>query len=980
MQRSDETTRRWRERRSNRHLGRRLLILYAITAAAVAAVFSVAWLINWSSMLELTTTTAHVAYAYRDLSALQTSERNSNLHLLSYVSNGDDVALIDYRTSLTTRQGALDQVANIASDDTSRAAVTDLRGQFATLDAAANRAIALRESGAGRDALSGWQTEWMATLAQIERQITAIERAQEVAQNNAVEVGQRSRVVTILLTFLFATATALLGLWIVRRVILNITRPLDALATAAAAIGSGQLETRVASGLSSEFDMLGSIMNTMAARLAESRDALHTALAATERRNHELHLLSEVGDALDSSLDLDLIIAQSLDIVCIAFDAQGGAIALYDEDGERWHWHDRLDRDTTPVRPAARDLVHAAIRELAPDQAELVVAPLAIPQSEARTLVALPLDTAVRTRGLLVLIADPSWQPDERERALLAQVGGQIARAIENVRLYVAEKGRSAEAGMLAQMAQLTTGTLDPDRLVRLIARYAVHSLGVDRCIVGFFDPRADDATHQTVQRLYQYGFQPHQTPLSAGDREYLEAIVQQHMLEGQMLVATDATRDDRPAIGELARALDTRSFISVPLIAREWRLGIIYLDIRAPRQHFFGAQDRRILAAIADQAAAALDGARLYEAERRRGAQLHLLNQTSQQIVASTRLDTLFTEVIATLQQTLGYEAARVGLLTDGEIQFTPACEPGRRVARATDEDITLVLAQRSVRRFGGRDSTGGRLGLLVPLATQGGVIGLLEVVASAHSAPLDTEDERTLLALGDQLATAVERSRLQERALSLAVVEERNRLARDLHDSVTQSLFSMNLTIEATRMLLDRDTAAAAQQLNQLRERTQQTLAEMRDLIHSLRPTELSEQGLVVALRRWGERVRHEHLLPVEVQVEGPLPIRLSEQQERELFRIAQEALNNVVKHAAASRAIVRLRNDTAALSLLIEDDGRGFDPSGPLRTDAFGTRGMRERAALLGGAVTLESKPDRGTRVLVTIEHEPALAHVS
>ena len=977
MQRSDETTPRWRERRSTRHLGRRLLILYAITAAAVAAVFSVALLINWVSMLELSATTARVAHAYRDLSAFQTTERNSNLRLLAYLSNGDTLALSDYRASLATRQSAFVQVANSANDETSRVALDNLREQFAALDAAADRAIALRNNGAEHDALSGWQSDSTAPLIQIERQITAIERAQEGAQNEAIALGQRSRVITFMLTFIFATATALLGLWIVRRVIQSITRPLEALATAAAAIGAGQLETRVASGLSSEFDMLGSVMNTMAGRLAESRDALHTALSATERRNQELHLLREVGDALDSSLDLDLIIARSLGVVYIAFGMRGGAIALYDEDGERWHWHDRPDQDTTAVRPIARDQAHAAIRDLDPAQEQLVVAALTSPTGAAHTLVTLPLDTAVRTRGLLVLIAPPTWQPDERERTLLEQVGGQIARAIENVRLYVAEKGRSAEAGMLAQMAQLTTGTLDPDRLVRLIARYAVHSLGVDRCIVGFFNPRAEEAAQQTVQRLYQYGFQPQQTPLGTSDRERLEAVVQRHMLEGQMLVVTDAASDERPAIDELARTLETRSFISVPLIARDWRLGVIYLDVRAPRQHFFGAQDRRILAAIADQAAAALDGARLYEAERRRGAQLHLLNQTSQQLVAIADLDTLFARVIATLQQTLGYETARIGLLAGRRMHFTPAAERGRHDVHAAAEDVAWVLAQRAARHFGARDSAGGRLGLLVPLATQSDVIGVLEVIASA---PLDIEDERTLLALGDQLATAVERSRLQERALSLAVVEERNRLARDLHDSVTQSLFSMNLTIEATRMLLDRDTAAAARQLTQLRERTQQTLAEMRDLIHSLRPTELAEQGLVMALRRWGERVRHEHLLPVEVLMEGPLPLRLSELQERELFRIAQEALNNVVKHAAASRAVVRLRNDATALSLSVEDDGVGFNPSGPLRADAFGTRGMRERAALLAGELTFESRPNGGTRVLVTVQHEAALAHVS
>ena len=181
MQRSDDTTPRWRERRSTRHLGRRLLILYAITAAAVAAVFSVALLINWSSMLDLSTTTARVASAYRDLSALQTSERNSNLRLLTYLSDGDADALLDYRASLTTRQAALDQVASTARDDTSHTAIANLRAQFATLDTAADHAIALRNDGAEHDALTSWQSESTTALIQIERQLTAIERAQEVA-------------------------------------------------------------------------------------------------------------------------------------------------------------------------------------------------------------------------------------------------------------------------------------------------------------------------------------------------------------------------------------------------------------------------------------------------------------------------------------------------------------------------------------------------------------------------------------------------------------------------------------------------------------------------------------------------------------------------------------------------------------------------------------------------------------------------------
>ncbi|HEY8599793.1 MAG TPA: ATP-binding protein, partial [Thermomicrobiales bacterium] len=114
----------------------------------------------------------------------------------------------------------------------------------------------------------------------------------------------------------------------------------------------------------------------------------------------------------------------------------------------------------------------------------------------------------------------------------------------------------------------------------------------------------------------------------------------------------------------------------------------------------------------------------------------------------------------------------------------------------------------------------------------------------------------------------------------------------------------------------------------------------------------------------------VRHEHLLPVEVMIEGSVRLRLTEVQERELFRVAQEALTNVVKHAQATQAKVRLKAMPTGITLVIEDDGVGFPTSAPLRADAFGTRGMRERVKLLGGEFTITSQEHRGTTVLVTI----------
>ncbi len=453
-------------------------------------------------------------------------------------------------------------------------------------------------------------------------------------------------------------------------------------------------------------------------------------------------------------------------------------------------------------------------------------------------------------------------------------------------------------------------------------------------------------------------------------------------MFEGQTLIVNDARHDQRPEVVKLAQRLDVRSFVSVPLIARDRRLGLIYLDMREPRQHGFGPQDQRILTAIADQAAAALDGARLFEAERRRGAELRVLNQTSQQIAATTHLVDLFASVITTIHESFGYERVQIGLIEGDDLVFVAGQDRDgdtleERVALDGDSPAAWVVRQGEARTLGHEHDDGGETsGMVVPLRSRESTIGVLTVAgrAGASAAFFDADDERLLIALGDQLGIAVEKNQLQERALSRAVVAERNRLARDLHDSVTQSLFSMNLTIEAARLLLHRDIAAAERQLLNLSDRAKETMAEMRSLVYSLRPAEMEDQGLVVALKRWGERMRHEHLLPVEVTIEGSTRLRLSEAQERELFRVAQEVLNNVVKHAQATQAKVRLRVLPSGITLLIEDDGIGFNPAIPLRADAFGTRGMRERVALLGGEFSVTSRQGSGTQILVTIPWGP------
>ena len=193
------------------------------------------------------------------------------------------------------------------------------------------------------------------------------------------------------------------------------------------------------------------------------------------------------------------------------------------------------------------------------------------------------------------------------------------------------------------------------------------------------------------------------------------------------------------------------------------------------------------------------------------------------------------------------------------------------------------------------------------------------------------------------------------------LAAAQERNRLARELHDFATQTVFSMVLTAQSARILLERDTARAAKVLDHLQELAQNALAEMRSLIQQLRPKPITADGLEAALRKhFAERQVKEGLL-VDFQVEGSR--RLPDEAEEALFRVVQEALNNVCKHAGTGQAFVRLRlNDP--VRVCIEDHGCGFEPQAiDTKSQHVGLASMTERIQALGGVLVIEFKTRAG-----------------
>jgi signal transduction histidine kinase len=255
-------------------------------------------------------------------------------------------------------------------------------------------------------------------------------------------------------------------------------------------------------------------------------------------------------------------------------------------------------------------------------------------------------------------------------------------------------------------------------------------------------------------------------------------------------------------------------------------------------------------------------------------------------------------------------------------------------------------------------------RFGISVPLMALGRLLGGM-VLGSRRERSMSSEDLSLLAAIGQEVSIAVENARLYDRAQQMAAMEERNRLARELHDSVTQSLYSLTLYAEAAaRMLEAGQSEEAVQHLRELGDTAREALQEMRLLIFELKPLALEKAELAEAIRSRLDAVESRVGLKVDLRVVGEAvignPLKL------ELYHVAREALNNVLKHACARSVSVLLTLSADKVVLEVNDDGKGFDPQAGLASGGLGLAGMAERARRAGGEFTVQSSPGQGTRV--------------
>ena len=426
-------------------------------------------------------------------------------------------------------------------------------------------------------------------------------------------------------------------------------------------------------------------------------------------------------------------------------------------------------------------------------------------------------------------------------------------------------------------------------------------------------------------------------------------------------------------------------SFLGVPILLRGVAYGNLYLTEKGGG---FTDEDEELVTLLAAQAAVAIENARLYESATRWSRQLESLNEIGVALIRELELERLLELIASSLrdlirarvvlivlplgENRLRVEAA-VGDGADGLLGWSfdrPTSKAGRVLARRRSERVDELLEDPEVdhdsaRRFGART------GLFVPLVARDETLGVIIAHDKQGSENRFGDDDlRVSEQFAVRAATAVDLSERVARDALRRVLHgqelERRRLARELHDETGQALTSILLGLKNVEEAKDEEAMRAA--AANLRQLVVATLQDVRRLAVELRPKALDDFGLVPALERLIETFR-DHT-GIEVQLEATLgEDRLPEEVETTLYRLIQEALTNVVKHAQARTVSILLVRRDASVSALIEDDGRGFDEA-RVRDDALGLVGMRERVGLLGGRLTVEAPSGAGTTLAVEV----------
>jgi len=519
---------------------------------------------------------------------------------------------------------------------------------------------------------------------------------------------------------------------------------------------------------------------------------------------------------------------------------------------------------------------------------------------------------------------------------------------------------------------------LSLDALLQRLVETAAELTGARYAALGVID-RAG----QSLERFFTAGIDE-ETRSAIGDVPSGRGILGVLIREARPLRLRDIAEDPR-SVGFPRNHPPMRSFLGVPIVLRGVAYGNLYLTEKADGAEF-SAADEELTQLLAAQAAVAIENARLYESSTRWLRQLESLNEIGNALASEVELGPLLDLVARRMQELVEGRIVLIAL-PDGEGGLAVAAaaggedlvgmrleagstKMGRILERGSSERVDAVvddpeIDQRLARELGITSA------IYLPLAVRGKPLGVVAVHDRlGGSAHFDEDDVRLAETLVARAAIAVDLSERVSRDALRRVVDaqelERARLARELHDETGQALTSILLGLKHLDDVIETDDARVATAA--LRELVVTTLQDVRRLAVELRPSALDDFGLVPAIERLAGTLAEQSELVVDLEA------RLGEQRlpaeaETALYRIVQEALTNVVKHASARRVSITLVRKQGFAVVVVEDDGLGFDPR-TTRTGSLGFVGMRERVELVGGRLTVESAPGAGTTIAAEV----------
>jgi signal transduction histidine kinase len=529
----------------------------------------------------------------------------------------------------------------------------------------------------------------------------------------------------------------------------------------------------------------------------------------------------------------------------------------------------------------------------------------------------------------------------------------------------------------LVQAGIVLASELSLDSLLQRLTELAAELTGARYAAMGVID-----TTGARLERFITHGIDD-DTRAAIGDPPEGRGILGALITDAQPL-RLHALGDDPRSVGFPANHPPMKSFLGVPVLLRGTAYGNLYLTDKDGGGDFT-EEDQELVELLAGQAAVSIENARLYESAMRWSRQLESLMEVSSAMAGVTSVDRLLELIAERLHDLLearlvtvalpaGPEHVRIvaaaGEQADevlGELLPLHESKTGRVLERRRSERVDSVLDDREVDRVFTR-RVDARAGLWVPLLVQDRAIGVISAYdkVSATDPRFTHDDIRLAETFATRAAVAVELSERVERDALRRVVAaqelERQRLARELHDETGQALTSILLGLKQL------DGAESPAAVAELRELVVATLQDVRRLAVELRPKVLDDFGLVAALERLTQGFAEHTGISVDLEA-GGLTERPPVEVETAIYRIVQESLTNVVKHAQASSVSVVVTRGDGRIKAVIVDDGKGFEPE-TAGGEGIGLVGMRERIELLDGSLTVESSERTGTTVAVEV----------